>query len=115
MAQPLRIYWFFAFAATLLLPGTALAQSGTDTDDAFLSSNPATLRLNLNGQGIVLIVAGSSATGGSVQVGTTTTYIKFDLQSSLPPGTAASNLAKATLKLYLSSESHPSGSVTSFV
>jgi len=97
--------------ALLLLPLRAAAQSGTVTDDAFLSSNATTQKLNLGGQGISLIVSGSSATVGSVQVGTTTAYIKFQLTSSLPATVAAANVAKATLKLYLSSLTSPAGAI----
>src|SRR5439155_21138521 len=45
-----------------LLPFRASAQSGAVSDDGFLSSSSATQQFNLNGQGIVLIVAGKSAT-----------------------------------------------------
>jgi len=89
MTQPSRILWFtFCVAALLLLPSRAAAQSATVTDDAFLSINSATQSANLNGQGIVLVVAGSSAMAGSpqVSVGLTKAYIKFQLASSLPPG-----------------------------
>jgi hypothetical protein len=98
-------------AVFLLLPGRAAAQSGTVTDDGFVSSNSTTQRLNLGGQGISLIVAGSSAVAGSVPVGTTTTYIKFQLPSSLPANVAAVNVAKATLKLYLSPATAPTGAI----
>lgn len=101
----------FGAAALLLFPSIASAQSGTVTDDAFLSSNAATQLLNLNGQGISLIVAGSSAEVGSLHVGATTSYIKFQLPSSLPPTVAAANVAKATLKLYLSLGTNPSGTI----
>lgn len=112
MTQPRRILWLVVFAAGFMLsPGRAAAQSATVTDDAFLSSNSATQLLNLNGQGISLVVAGSSATFGSAHVGTTKTYIKFQLQSSLPPTTAAANVAKATLKLYISPGTSPSGAI----
>ena len=94
-----------------VLPGRAWAQSGTVTDDGFLSSNTATQQVNLNGQGVVLIVGGSSATVGSASVGTTKTYIKFQLLSSLPQNVAATNVAKATLKLYLSPGTNPSGAI----
>ena len=94
-----------------VLPGRAWAQSGTVTDDGFLSSNTATQQVNLNGQGVVLIVGGSSATVGSASVGTTKTYIKFQLLSSLPQNVAATNVAKATLKLYLSPGTNPSGTI----
>jgi hypothetical protein len=78
MAQPRRILWLAPFAALLfLLPPRAAAQSGTVTDDAFLSGNPVTQALNANGQGIALAVAGSSATVGPVHVGLTKSYITF--------------------------------------
>lgn len=95
MTQPRRILWFVSIAAVLLLlPSRAAAQSGTVTDDAFMSSNSATQLLNLNGQGISLIVAGSSATVGPVRVGATTTYIQFQLPSSLPAGVTAANVPR---------------------
>jgi hypothetical protein len=94
-----------------VFPGLVWAQSGTVTDDGFLSSNSTTQQINLNGQGIVLIVAASRATVGSASVGTTKTYIKFQLQSSLPPSVAAANVAKATLKLYLSPGTNPTGAI----
>jgi hypothetical protein len=73
--------------AVLLLPQRTTAQSGTVTDDAFLSRNATTQKLNLGGQGISLIVAGSIATVGLLPVGTTTTYIKFQLPEINPPST----------------------------
>jgi hypothetical protein len=61
------------FGAAILIslfvfPGLACAQSGTVTDDGFLSSNAMTQQLNLNGHGIALIVAGSNAAVGSTSV-----------------------------------------------
>jgi hypothetical protein len=44
-------------------------------------------------------------------VGTTTTFLKFQLQSSLPPTVAAANVSKATLKLFLSPATHPTGAI----
>ena len=112
MTQPHKILCLAVFAAALLLlPLRASAQSGTVTDDGFLSSSATTQQVNLNGQGIVLIVSGSSATVGSAPVGTTKTYIKFQLLSSLPQNVAAANVAKATLKLYLSPGTNPSGAI----
>ncbi len=112
MTQPHKILCLAVFAATpLLLPLRASAQSGTVTDDGFLSSSAATQLVNVNGQGVVLIVGGSSATVGAASVGTTKTFIKFQLQSSLPGGVAAANVAKATLKLYLSPGTNPSGAI----
>jgi hypothetical protein len=106
-----KILWLAVFAAALLLPSNASAQSATVTDDAFVSTNSTTQSVNLNGQGISLLVAGSSATIGSAHVGTTKSFIRFQLQSSLPPATASSNVAKATLKLFLSPVTSPSGTI----
>ena len=112
VALSMRILWLSVLAAALLLlPGRAAAQSGTVTDDAFASTNTTTQSVNLNGQGIVLIVAGSNATVGSTHVGTSKSFIKFQLQSSLPPATAAANVAKATLKLFLSPATSPTGTI----
>jgi hypothetical protein len=104
------------FLVTLMIlvavfPGKLWAQSGTVTDDAFVSTNSTTQLVNLNGQGIALVVAGSSATVGPAHVGTTKTFIQFQLQSSLPPGAAAPNVAKATLKLFISPSCNPSGAI----
>lgn len=95
----------------LLSPGRAAAQLGTVTDDAFVSTNSVVQALNLNGQGLNLIVAGSSTTVVGVHVGTTTSYIKFQLPTSLPASVTASNVAKATLKLYLSTGTSPTGAI----
>ena len=114
MAQPKPILWLAvvaALAALALAPSPAAAQSGTVTDDAFISTNSATQLVNANGQGISLIVAGSSAEVGAFHVGTTTTFIKFQWQSSLPPGTTAANVSKATLRLFLSPGVNPSGAI----
>jgi hypothetical protein len=99
-------------AAFLLLPRSASAQSATVADDAFLSTSSTTQVFNLNGQGISLLVAGSNATVGSAHVGTTKSFIKFQLQSSLPPATASANVAKATLKLFLSPATSPARRLT---
>lgn len=111
MAQLRRIFCLALFFALILLPWPAMAQTGTVTDDAFVSTHPATESLNLKGQGISLIVAGSEATVGPLEVGSSTTFIKFQLLSSLPPSTAAANVAKATLKLYFSPGVKPVGAI----
>lgn len=108
MTQPSKISWLIVSgAAPLLLPGRAAAQSGTVTDDAFLFSNSTTQKFNPGGQGISLIVEGSTAPVGMTQVGTTAGYIKFQLTSSLPPSVAAANVEKAALKLFLSPATTP--------
>jgi N-acetylneuraminic acid mutarotase len=111
-----RLVTHAMFAAVVMIllvgfPGRSWGQSGTVTDDGFVSTNSTTQAVNLNGQGIVLVVAGSSAMVGSAQVGTTKAYIKFQLQSSLPPNVAAANVEKATLKLFLSTATNPSGAI----
>jgi hypothetical protein len=111
IASYAKILWLAVFAATLLLPIRVAAQSATVTDDAFVSTNSTTQSVNLNGQGISLLVAGSSASVGSLHVGTTKSFIRFQLQSSLPPTTASSNVAKATLKLFLSPVTSSSGTI----
>lgn len=95
------IYALLAAAVVLLLPGISKAQQGTITDDAFTSPNPAVQAVNLNGSGPTIIVSGPAAAFGQQQLGPATGYLKFKLTSSLPPGTTASNVAKATLKLYV--------------
>ena len=111
MTQPRRILPLgVLIASALLLPFKAGAQSGTVIDDGFLSSNSVTQQINQNGHGPTLVVAGSSATVGSTPVGLTKTYLKFQLLSSLPtPPPTAANVAKATLKLYVSTGTAPSG------
>jgi len=112
IALSTRILWLSVLAAALLLlPSSASAQSATVTDDAFASSSSATQSLNLNGQGISLLVAGSNATVGSAHLGATKTFIRFQLQSSLPPGVSAANVSKATLKLFVSTGVAPTGTI----
>jgi len=111
MTQLRRFSWYALFVVMFVLPGKAAAQSGTVTDDAFVSSNSATQLANLNGQGIALVVAGSSGTVGPVHVGATKTFLKFQLQSSLPPNVAAANVAKATLKLFISPSCNANGAI----
>jgi|SRR5215471_4441716 len=95
MAQLSKIICLVVLA--LLLPVRGWAQSGTLTDDGFVSTNPTIQQFNVNGHGTVLIVAGANAYGSP---GTTSTFLKFQLQSSLPKNVAASNVAKATLKQF---------------
>jgi len=87
--------------ALVLLPEKGAAQTGTLMDDGFLSTNPNTQQWNVNGHGTVLIVAGANASGNP---GATTAFLKFQLQSSLPPNIATANVAKATLKLFQNSQ-----------
>jgi hypothetical protein len=96
----------YMIAALLLQAGRLPAQSGTLTDDAFLASTPPTQLLNLNGQGVSLIVAGSSCPRPA---GMSTAYLKFQLQASLPVPVSGASVAKATLKLFVTPASTPSG------
>jgi hypothetical protein len=110
--QPSRILCLAISLITLLmLPLRVAAQSGTLTDDGFVSTYAGTQQLNLHGQGIVLIVAGSSATLNDSQVGTTKAFMKFQLPSSLPPNVSPANVAKATLKLFFSTRTTPTGAI----
>jgi hypothetical protein len=55
MTQLRRFFSFALLVVMFLLPGKAAAQSGTVTDDAFVSSNLAPAFLaNANGQGIAM-------------------------------------------------------------
>jgi len=93
MTQP-RKFYFFAFlaAAFLLLPGRASAQSATVTDDATtLLSSPTTNN-------------GTSSNLGVQGPNLQESYVRFDL-SVLPSGLQASNINKATLRLFLSNVS----------
>jgi hypothetical protein len=112
MTQLRKIVWLAVLVlALLLLPQGSHAQSGTVTDDAFISTNAGTQAVNANGQGTFLIVAGSSSVVGTSHPGMTKTFLRFQLQSSLPPTTAASNVAKATLKLFISPSCNPTGTM----
>jgi hypothetical protein len=62
--RKLLSFLFFAAVPMILLavsPGQVWAQSGTVTDDAFISTSSTTQLVNFNGQGIALVVAGSTA------------------------------------------------------
>lgn len=75
MTQLRGVLWFAVFAvAFALLPARVVAQSARLTDDGFLSSNQTTQQANVNGQGIVLVVAGASAAVGTASVGTIKTF-----------------------------------------
>lgn len=76
-------------AAAFALAPRAAAQSGTVTDDGFISTNSTTQQVNANGHRMVLVVAGSSSTTQSGPVGMTKTFLKFQLQPSLPPNASA--------------------------
>jgi len=93
MTQPRKFYSFaFLVAAFLLLPGRAAAQSATVTDDATIQlSSPTTNN-------------GSSSNLGVQGPNLQESYIRFDL-SVLPSGLQASNISKATLRLFLSNVS----------
>jgi hypothetical protein len=96
MTQPRKFYFFVVltavFAVFLLLPGRAAAQSATVTDDATTQlSSPTTNN-------------GSSSNLGLQGPNLQESYIRFDL-SVLPSGLQASNISKATLRLFLSNVS----------
>src|SRR5712692_4638445 len=88
-----RILWLAVFAAALLLfPSRSSAQSATVTDDATIQlSSPTTNN-------------GSSSNLGVQGPNLQESYIRFDL-SVLPSGLQASNINKATLRLFLANVS----------
>src|SRR5712691_10170728 len=93
MTQQRVILWFALSAVTLLLlPGKASAQSATVTDDATTQlSSPTTNN-------------GTSSNLGVQGPNLQESYVRFDL-SVLPSGLQASNINKATLRLFLSNVS----------
>ena len=81
----------FAFLLVLLALNSAYGQI-TPSQDAYTDSAHPTTNYG------AAITLGVASTGSSVQ----TTYIQFDL-SSIPSGYTGSNIAKATLKVYVNS------------
>ena len=93
MAQPRRILWFTVIAAALcLLPSRTQGQSAPPTADATIQLSAPTTN------------NGSSANLGVQGPNLQEAYIRFDL-SVLPPGLQASNINKATLRLFLANVS----------
>jgi Collagen triple helix repeat (20 copies) len=89
MTQLRKILWLVAFAAALLLlPGGAWAQSAPATDDATIQLKYPTTN------------DGSSSNLGVLGPNLQEAFIRFDL-SVLPSGLQASNVNKATLRLFL--------------
>src|SRR6266480_4332281 len=113
-AAPLKVVrkrlWRFALIAmaVLLLSSITFGQSGTLTDDAYTSTNSNVQSGNFSGKGPAIVVSGSNAKIGDKPAGPANSYIKFKLTPSLPDGTTADNVAKATLKLYVSAVNSPS-------
>src|SRR5436190_1073020 len=94
--RPLMALFFVTML--MLLAGTSLAQTATLTDDAYTSSQAQNTN---NGTATSLTVAQLPGKKGAVT--TQNSYLKFKLTSSLPLGTTAANVAKATLKVYVTS------------
>jgi hypothetical protein len=105
-----RRFWRLALIATavLLLSSITFGQTGTLTDDAYASTNSNVQSGNFSGKGPAIVVSGSNAKIGDKPAGPANSYIKFKLTTSLPAGTTADNVAKATLKLYVSAVNSPS-------
>jgi YVTN family beta-propeller protein len=80
-----------ALSAVLLFPRVAGAQTATLTDDSFSTSGSP----NAN-KGTNINLSVSRETSGAAEIG----YLKFKLTTSLPPGTTAANVSKASLKLF---------------
>src|SRR5689334_23136131 len=91
-----------ALVAVLARPDAARAQTGTLTDDAYTSTNAALQLANASGTGPAIVVTGPAATLSGVRVGTATGYIRFRLTSNLPVNVTEADVARATLRLYVS-------------
>jgi hypothetical protein len=102
-----------ATCALFLLPGVALAQQGTLTDDAVYPPQQGKPRTNEK----TITVSSNAETlpvqGPNAQKGLAASYIKFRLAGTsnqtgdLPAGTPGSHVGKATLRLYVSEVSTP--------
>jgi hypothetical protein len=94
MKLPLRnSRLWIAMAITLLVSTRQLyAAEAIETDDAYTDAKKAT---NNFGNATTMVVAGSGNTLKRA-------WIRFDLPGVLPPGTTASQVSKATLRLWVS-------------
>jgi len=79
------------FCLLLAIPGVSLAQAPA-TDDAYTIANS---RSNSGASGSLV-----------VQSPGINTWLKFDVLSRLPAGTTGSEIAKATVRLYVSGVTH---------
>ena len=89
--KPLLIT-LFCLSSIILIPGVGRAQTATLTDDSFTTSGSPN---GNRGTNISLNV--SQKLSGAAEVG----YVKFNLTTSLPAGTTAENVSKASLKLFV--------------
>jgi hypothetical protein len=103
-----RLITTLALLVPLARPGSASAQTATLTDDAYSATNPALQLANAGGLGPAVVVAGPIAVVAGRTVGTANGYLRFRLTSDLPEGTTEADVARATLKLYVSILQAPS-------
>ena len=104
LSKSFRLRWLIivSIALVVLAPQTSLAQQGTLTDDATV-----TIKKNDNhGTDATLRIEAGSGDASNV-------FVKFKLTSSLPAGTTAADISKATLKLFVG-KLHSAGSFDVF-
>ena len=104
LSKTFRLRWLIIVSITLvvLTPQTSLAQQGTLTDDATV-----TIKKNDNhGTDATLRIEAGAGDASNV-------FVKFKLTSSLPAGTIAADISKATLKLFVG-KLHTAGSFDVF-
>src|SRR5947207_417757 len=104
LSKSFRLRWLIivSIALVVLAPQTSLAQQGTLTDDATV-----TIKKNDNhGTDATLRIEAGSGDASNV-------FVKFKLTSSLPAGTTAADISKATLKLFVG-KLHTAGSFDVF-
>ncbi|HEV2827287.1 MAG TPA: DNRLRE domain-containing protein, partial [Pyrinomonadaceae bacterium] len=92
------IFALLVVGLVMFLPSVSFGQGSTLERDAYTSStSPGTN----TGSATILRVSGSGS--GIVANG----YIRHHLTTSLPPGTTGANVAKATIKFYVSKVTSP--------
>src|SRR5437868_4556976 len=104
LSKTFRLQWLIivSLALVVLAPQTSLAQQGTLTDDATVM-----IKKNDNhGTDATLRIEAGASDASNV-------FVKFKLTSSLPAGTTAADISKATLKLFVG-KLHTAGSFDVF-
>src|SRR5438132_8658943 len=104
LSKTFRLQWLIivSLAPVVLAPQTSLAQQGTLTDDATVM-----IKKNDNhGTDATLRIEAGAGDASNV-------FVKFKLTSSLPAGTTAADISKATLKLFVG-KLHTAGSFDVF-
>ena len=104
LSKTFRLRWLIIVSITLvvLTPQTSLAQQGTLTDDATVMIK----KTDNHGTDATLRIEAGAGDASNV-------FVKFKLTSSLPAGTIAADISKATLKLFVG-KLHTAGSFDVF-